>query len=175
MMHIMSDQQADSRRKIPSPHLVAAWLTLDTLPTERVPLWAAYWMTDGCDGPSLIRLAGLSGADPHEVRDVLPAALSDCGVSIPESSTAAAMTAFTDLARLHADGRAGERWIVDKVSEIVASSDYSATVTNLPLGWLYGLDDEWGHGWGRGEAELAVEVGDACRAQLVLAENSGSV
>jgi len=29
--------QAD---EIPSPQLVAAWLILDTLPTERVPLWA---------------------------------------------------------------------------------------------------------------------------------------
>jgi hypothetical protein len=33
--------------EIPSPQLVAARLTLDTLPTERIPLWAAHWIAAG--------------------------------------------------------------------------------------------------------------------------------
>ncbi len=44
------------------------------------------------------------------------------------------MTAFTAVARLHADGRAGERRIVAKVTEIAERSGYSTTVTDLPLG-----------------------------------------
>jgi hypothetical protein len=50
---------------------VAAWLILGTVPTERVPLWAAHWIVAGHDGPALAELAGLHGDDPHEVRDLL--------------------------------------------------------------------------------------------------------
>jgi hypothetical protein len=39
--------------EIPSPQLVAALLILDALPTERVPLWAAYWIAAGYDGQGL--------------------------------------------------------------------------------------------------------------------------
>ena len=132
---------------MPSPTLVAAWLTLDTLPTEYIPLFASSWIVDGHDGRALVELAGLHGDDPHDVRDLLPEALADCGVSVTTSDEAAAMTAFTALAHLQTDGLAGERWIVDKVTEVVARCDYSTMVTDLPLGSLFGLDDEWGAGW----------------------------
>lgn len=36
----------------PTPALVAAWLALDTLPTELVPMWAANWLATGLDGPA---------------------------------------------------------------------------------------------------------------------------
>src|SRR5581483_501198 len=90
---------------LPSPMLVAAWLTLGMLPTERIPLWAAHWLADGHDGPALVQLAGLHGDDPHEVRDLLPAALADCGVTTPPSDAAAGMEAFTRLAQLQVEGR----------------------------------------------------------------------
>jgi hypothetical protein len=149
--------------------LVAAWLALDTLPTESIPLFASYWLAGGHDGRALAELAGLHGDDPHEVRDLLPEALADCGVGVMSSDEAAALTAFTALARLQSDGLAGERWIVDKVTEVVARTDYSTKVTGLPLGSLFGLDDEWGAGWGRSEAELAARVREACAEQLQLA------
>jgi hypothetical protein len=47
-----------------------AWLILGTLPTERVPLWAAHCIAVGYDGQALAELAGLQGDDPHEVRDL---------------------------------------------------------------------------------------------------------
>lgn len=61
---------------VPSPTLVAAWLTLDTLATERIPLFAAHWLASGYDRHALAELAGLDGDDPHDVRDVLADALA---------------------------------------------------------------------------------------------------
>ena len=37
----------------PTPELVAAWLVVNTLPTEAVPMWAANWLVQGYDGQSL--------------------------------------------------------------------------------------------------------------------------
>jgi hypothetical protein len=165
----MHDWPADPG-EIPSPQLIAAWLILDTLPTERIPLWAAHWIAAGYDGQALAELAGLHGDDPHEVRDLLPDALAECGVSTPpdpseEHERAAAMVAFTAIARLQASGHASERWIVDKVIQI-AEPYFDRTIISLPLGGLYALDDEWGAGWGRTDDQLKVIVRQACAQQL---------
>jgi hypothetical protein len=165
----MHDWPGHTDGGIPSPTLVAAWLTLDMLPTERIPRWAAFWLADGYDGAAMVELAGLHGDDSREVRDLLPAALADCGVVMPATDVAAAMEAFTNLAQLYVDGKAGERWIVDKVTEILARTGYPNSVIALPLGQLYGLDDEWGTGWGRTEAELLAVTRQACLDQLHLA------
>lgn len=162
----MHDWPAVSSGEIPSPQLVAAWVTLGMMPTERVPLWAAHWLVNGYDGHALRTLASFSGTDPYEVHDTLPDALADCATPIPDSDSAAAQVAFTKLARMHADGIAGERWIVDKVDEILARSGYANSVIGLPLGQLYGLSDEWGAGWGRTAHQLRATVQQACTAQL---------
>jgi hypothetical protein len=113
-------------------------------------------------------VAGLSITDdPRDIRDILPDALTDCGTAIPDSDSAAAQLAFTHLARLHTDRQAAERWILDKVSEIITRSGYADSVlVGLPLGGLYGLDDEWAAGWGRTEQELKARIREACAAQL---------
>ncbi|MGY2093617.1 hypothetical protein [Nocardia gipuzkoensis] len=87
----------------PDPELVAAWVALDTVPSERIPLWAAHWLEQGHDGETFRKLAGLSGTDPHEVHDILPEALADRTAAIPDSDAAAAQVAFSKLARMHAD------------------------------------------------------------------------
>jgi hypothetical protein len=166
---VMHDWPTDPG-EIPSPQLVAAWLTLDTLPTERIPLWAAHWIAAGYDGRALVELAGLHGDDPHDVRDLLPAALAECGISTPaekseEHERAAAMVAFTAIARLQASGRASERWVVDKVVEI-SEPYFPPSITSLPLGQLFSLDDEWGYGWGRTDEQLREAVRQACAQQL---------
>jgi len=138
------------------------------LPTERIPQLAAIWLVNGYDGEALVELAGLHGDDPHEVRDLLPAALVDCGVNPPTADAAAATEAFTNLAKLHIDGKAGARWIVDKIDEILARTGYPNSIIDLPLGQLYGLDDEWGAGWGRTEVELRAITRQACLDQLRL-------
>jgi hypothetical protein len=120
----------------------------------------------GYDGQALRALAGFNGTDPYEVRDTLPDALADCHTPIPDSDSAAAQATFTKLARMHADGAASEKWIIDKVDEILARTEYANSVINLPLGQLYGLDDEWGQGWGRTTQQLKAEVQRACAAQL---------
>jgi hypothetical protein len=163
------DWPAPTDGGVPSPTLVAAWLTLGTLPVERIPRWAAFWLVDGYDGPALVELAGLHGDDPREVRDLLPAALADCNVAVPATDAAAAMEAFTHLAKLCIDGKAGERWIVDKVAEIISRSSYADSVISLPLGQLYDLDDEWGYGWGHTDADLRAVTREACHDQLRLA------
>lgn len=87
---------------------------------------------------------------------------------MPTADTAAAIVAFTDLARLFTAGKAGERWIVDTVSQIVARSGYADSVIVLPLGQLYGMHDEWEAGWGRTDAELRAATRQACLDQLRL-------
>lgn len=168
----MHDWPAGTGADIPSPELVAAWLDLDTLPTGRVPLWAAHWLAAGHDGAALAELAGLHGDDPHEVRDVLPAALAECGVGAPDCAAAAdireraaATTAFNAIARLHLDGRASAYWVVQTVVEI-AEPYFPSSIVDLPLGALYLLDDEWDGAWGRTEAQLRDVVRQACLDQL---------
>lgn len=139
----MTDWPFPDSGGVPSPQIVAAWTQLGLLPTEKVPLWAAHWLVAGYDGECLVSLAGLHGDDPHDVRDVLPGALLDCGVAMPNSDVAAASVSFTHLAHLHA------REVID-----------------LPLGRLYYIADEWGAGWGRTDQELAVIVREACDEQL---------
>lgn len=169
---MVHDWPFEPDERLPSPQLVAAWLLLDSLPTERVPLWAAHWIAGGYDGPALAELAGLRGDDPCDVRALLGPALRECGVVEPdvgaaerERETAAAMTAFTAVAELWAEGRASEHWVVQKVCEIV-EPHFAESVTSLPLGHLYYLDDEWGAGWGRTDDQLRVVVQQACRDQL---------
>jgi hypothetical protein len=128
--------------------LVAAWLAFNVLPSERVPMWAAYWLASGTEGDGVARLAGLSGRDAHEVCDAVPAALADCGVRVPPSVAAAAMVAFTSIARLFAAGKASERWVASKVAEIVERAGHPTDLTDLPMSSLYLLDDEWAGGWG---------------------------
>ncbi|GGN87148.1 hypothetical protein [Nocardia rhizosphaerihabitans] len=145
----MHDWPALDTGEIPAPELVAAWVALDAIPSERIPLWAAHWLVDGHDGEALRNLAGLGGTETHEVRDILPAALADCTVAIPDSAAAAAQVAFTNLARLHAGNRASEIWVLAKVCDIVTRSDYDGSIIALPLGQIFGLEDEWAAGWGR--------------------------
>ena len=152
--------------EVPPPSLVASWERSGLLPTELVPLWAAHWLVGGDDGEALIHLAGLHGDDPREIHDALPDALRDCGVEIPDSDLAAAKVVFTHDAHLYVDGFVGPEWLLDRVDRIVARSGYSAGVMDLPLGGLFGVDDEWGAGWGRPKEELAQVVREACEEQL---------
>lgn len=66
---------------------------------------------------------------------------------------------------MQVEGRAGERWVVDKVLEIV-EPDFPEELTSLPLARIWTLDDEWGAGWGRTDDELCAEVRKACAQQL---------
>jgi hypothetical protein len=161
----VNDWPGQAVGEIPSPTLAAAWLALDMLPTEQIPRWCAFWLAGGHDGTALVDLAGLHGDDPREVRDLLPAALADCGAVAP-TADAAAMVVFTNLAQLFVDGKARERWIVDKVNEILARCGYADSIIALPLGQLYGVDDEWGAGWGRTDTELRAATRQACLDQL---------
>ena len=136
------------------------------LPTEKVPLWAAYWIAAGYDGERLVYLAGLHGDDPCDVRDALPGALEDCGVTLPDSDAAAADAVFSQLARLHVDGVAAPLMVAQKAEQVLYRSDYSDSVLALPLGRLFGIADEWGAGWGRTNEQLAAVIREACEEQL---------
>jgi hypothetical protein len=141
-------------------------------------MWAAHWLVQGYDGPVLRELAGLDGTDPIAVRELLPAALGDAGVTgssdadvedVRRSGKVAWLNiVYRDVAQLCLDGRANERWVVDRVAEIVSDDLYSEDATAPPLGELLGMDDEWGAGWGRTDQELTTEVQRACRRQVEL-------
>lgn len=162
--------------QVPAPRLVAAWDALHCLAPERVPLWAAHWLAQGMDGPALRALAGLSGHDPHEVREVLSDALRDAGVLGPDPEAmkdvergwarSSVTLVFRDVARLCLEGRAAPRWVVDKVNEIVEDEGYDDWVLDQPLGRLFGMDDAWGAPWSRPDPELDELVRTACSDQI---------
>lgn len=163
----MHDWPATSTGEVPSPRLAAAWARLEMAPAKRLPMWAAHWLVGGYDGPALRMLAGLSATDdPRDIHDILPDALADCGITIPDTDSAAAQVVFTDLARMHLGGHASARWILDKVWQITLRCDYADSVLSLPLGTIFVLDDEWGAGWGRTKEELKAEIRKACVNQL---------
>jgi hypothetical protein len=102
------------------------------------------------------------------VRDLLPAALAETGVELPPTHLAAASEAFRDLAEMLVSRRADPWWVVKRVEQIMVQVQYDTDVLNLPLGHLYGLDDEWDGGWGRAPAQLKAEVEARCSEQLRL-------
>jgi hypothetical protein len=160
----MNEWLAQPPDAVPTPGLVADLAAMGALSVERVPLWAAQWLVEGHDGDDLRALAGLSGRDPREVHDLLPGALADCGVGVQEGS--ATSRVFTYVARMQLDGRAGERWVVDKVEEILGVGNWDNDLLDLPLGRLYHFACEWDGGWGRTEEELKAEVRRACAEQI---------
>jgi hypothetical protein len=150
----------------PTPALVAAWLALDILRAESVPMWAANWLVQGYDGTSLAELAGLSGRDPREVRDLLPAALTDAGVDPLSSTQAALKVAYDHIATMHLTGRVRWTWVVNQVVGLVIGNGYAAEALEPPLGQLWGIDDEPGEPWSRTDDELAGVVRQACIEQV---------
>jgi hypothetical protein len=150
----------------PTPALVAAWLALDTLRAESVPMWAANWLVQGYDGESLAELAGLSGRDTREVRDLLPAALADAGFAPLSSRQAALKVAYDHIASLHLSGRVRWAWVVNQVVELVIGIGHVSEAFEQPLGELWGIDDELGDPWSRTEEELAGIVRQACIEQM---------
>ncbi|GAB2681311.1 hypothetical protein GCM10009743_66810 [Kribbella swartbergensis] len=152
-------------RATPTPELVAAWLALDDLRAESVPMWAANWLVLGYDGAALAELAGLSGQDTREVRDLLPEALAEAGVRPLSSKLAAVKVAFDHVANLHLSGRARWAWVVNQVVEVVYRTGDASEAFEQPLGQFYGIDDEAGEPWSRTEDELARIVRQACLDQ----------
>ena len=156
--------------RVPSPQAVAVWFVLELLAVERTPWWAAQWLADGHDGQALRELAGLNGKDSRAVRDLLPAALAEMGVELLPTQLAAATASFTDLAGMLISRRTDPQWVVKCVEQIIDQVHCDEAVLNLPLGHLYGLDDEWEGGWGRTPVQLRAEVEARCREQLREAE-----
>ena len=150
----------------PEPPVVAAWFVLDRVALERVPWWAAEWLVQGYDGPNLRVLAGEHGDDIYKIRDLLPVALAEMQVTPPSSATEAAVVALDHVARQCRDGLISERDTTELVTHIFAAADYPVELYDLPLGGLFGLEDEWDSGWGRGSKVLQSEVQRACAAQL---------
>jgi hypothetical protein len=153
-------------RETPSPGLVAAWVVLDTLPAESVPMWAAEWLVAGYDGEALAELAGLSGRDTREVRDLLPAALVDAGVEPLSSRQAALKVAYDHIASMYLSGRVPWWWAVNETQALVIANGYVSEVFEQPMGDLWAIDDELGEPWARSEAELDDVVRRTCVAQV---------
>jgi hypothetical protein len=151
----------------PPPSLVAAWQALGMLDARMVPWWAAQWLADGHDGEALRELAGLNDRDVVAIDQLLGDALIDTGTAMPVNDRAAATTDFVEIARQLADHRLTELEVVKAVDEVALKVDYSDDVIELPLGQLYGIEDEWIGGWGRSEPELKAAIRQACDAQLL--------
>jgi hypothetical protein len=149
----------------PTPELAASWFVLDRLPLERAPWYAAEWIVQGYDGQRLVHLAGEHGDDVLTIKEMLPDVFAEVSVQLPTKSEAA-KRAFDHVASMCREGHIDERAVAEMVSHIVAAADYEESLYRLPLGGLYGLDDEWDGGWGRPEEALRAEVREACGRQL---------
>lgn len=131
-----------------------------------MPWWAAEWLVQGFDGEALRALAGLNGDDPRAIHDVLVEALAEAGTTATMSDVEAARITFIDPARQWQANRLTEVGVIRAVDQVLAKVMYCTEVIELPLGQLYGLDDEWDGDWGRPQAELEAIVQHACREQL---------
>ena len=60
---------------------------------------------------------------------------------------AAAMVAFTHVARMYMDGLASAHWVAQKVDDILRRTGYSRSAIELPLGQSYRVADEWDDYW----------------------------
>ncbi|ROO86921.1 hypothetical protein EDD29_4505 [Actinocorallia herbida] len=152
--------------QIPPPVLVAAWFKIGDLATERVPFWAAHWIADGMDGEALAILAGMDGSDPHEVRDLLPAALADTRTAVPHEISDAVTIVYRDLARLHLADKISARELIFKVAELIENAHPARDYLDQPLGAANGLDYEWTCDHCRTPEELTKIVHGACLAQV---------
>ncbi|MCB0980931.1 MAG: hypothetical protein KDB17_09800 [Ilumatobacter sp.] len=162
----MDERPAD--RDVPSPRLVAAWLTLDVLvDPAQVPMWAAYWIADGRDTPALRELAGLDGRDPFAVRELTARTLDELHVVVDDRETAAALV-LNDEAKQCLAGRTSERALAAALDDLYVRSGYADEILRQPLGAEYGIDDEWIGGWGRTDEQLREAVRAACARQLAL-------
>jgi hypothetical protein len=150
-----------------SPELIAALLVLGRVPSERLPWIAAEWVAIGRGGIRTSELAGLSGRDVRDARDLLPPVLEELDISIPSTRVGAAAVYFSHLAALHQAGLRGEQPVLMAVETIDAGA-YEADVHGLPLGFLYGVIDEWDGEWGRTHDQLRLVVAAACQQQLAL-------
>lgn len=161
----MTDWLWAGKDEVPSPDAVAIWLHLGQVWPEKVPLWAAHWLVAGYDGEHLVHLAGLHGDDPREVRDVLPGALGDCGVELPESDVEAARIMYARLARMFLEGAVDAQTVSYTACSVLSWTGYPDSIRALPLAELLYIDDEW-DGWGRTHKELTEVVREACERQL---------
>ena len=159
-------QEISPDEETPTPRLVAAWLVMDSLRAEPVPMWAANWLVEGYDGEALAELAGLSGRDTREVRDLLPSALAEAGVARLSSRQAALKVAYDHIATMHLSGRVAWWWAVNQAQSLVIANDNAPEVFEQPLGAFWWIDDEIGEPWGRTEDELAAFVHQTCSEQL---------
>jgi hypothetical protein len=159
-------QETSSDEETPPPAVVAAWLVMNTLRAESVPMWAASWLVEGYDGEALAELAGLSGRDTREVRDLLPAALADAGVDFLPSRDAGLKVAYDYIATMHLSGRGAWFWAINQVQGLVIANDYAPAAFEYPLGDFWSVYDELGEPWARTEDELAQFVHQTCSEQL---------
>lgn len=160
MQHLLLDDEHLA------PDDLAALFFLRLVRPDRIPWWAAQWLAQGHDGESLRELAGEHGNDLITIERLLPDALLEMGVPMPERQIDAADAVFTYLARRCLEGRLSERGVARLVDQVVAAGGFDAGLYDLPLGGIFGLDDEWTGGWGRGEKALRADVRRACVAQV---------
>jgi hypothetical protein len=148
-----------------TPELVAALLVLGLVPAERLPWIAAEWLVAGRGAAVTGELSGLNSRDVREAGDLLPLALQELEVTVPDGRVAAATVYFSHLATHYQAGQASAERVLHAV-EYIDSGAYETGVHELPLGTLYGLLDEWNGGWGRRPAQLREMITRACRDQL---------
>ena len=93
-------------------------------------------------GTLFAELAGLSGREPREVRDLLPRALEEAGVCEMTSTQAEVKVTCDHIASLHLRGLASWRWVIDIVRETISEGGYAFEFFDEPPAAVYGLDDE---------------------------------
>ncbi|PPK62587.1 hypothetical protein V5P93_002023 [Actinokineospora auranticolor] len=163
------------REFVPLPTEVAGWVGMGAVAPEVIPGAAAHWLVEGFDGQALRELAGLGVGEAGAIHDLLPAALADCGLSIPDSVVASVHVVFVGVAQRYQAGELDEGWVLRYVSRLVRDHWHADDlVRELPMARLFGGDDAWSRGWGPAKPELRALVRQACADELALTFNAES-
>jgi hypothetical protein len=84
-------------------------------PSERLPWWAAHWLTQGWNGDALRTSTELNGSDlPAVGGDLMSEVFTELSVTVPSSAVVAANMAFGHLVRMCLEGQTKENWVVQK-------------------------------------------------------------
>jgi hypothetical protein len=139
---------------IPSPSQGAALRQLGMLRTDEIPLLAAHWL-EKLDSSAVRQIAGLNGPEGWLIDQLWPEVLTDLGVHEVSSEKGWDLAMAFQLAAW----QAGERSTGEVMSHVIRAyveNDYPGYLPEA--GYLYGLDDELGGGWGRASEDVLADA-----------------
>ena len=116
--------------------------------SDEFPDLAARWLASGLlDTESVRELAGCDRHDPWALEQLLAESVSEANVDLPDDPITVRSVAV-DWVTSTWRSTHNTRWAVATLARL------GETHFDFNLGLFIGLNDEWGGGWGRSDADL---------------------